>query len=34
VNVRYRAGTKGRYVAELTELVGRILPECPIRYAF
>ena len=34
VNVRYRAGTKGRYVAELTELVGRILPDCRIRYAF
>ncbi len=33
-NVRYRAGTKGRYVAELTDLVGRVLPECRIRYAF
>jgi len=34
VNVRYRAGAKARYVAELTEIMGRILPECRIRYAF
>ncbi len=34
LNVRYRAGTKGRYVAELTDLVARVLPECRVRYAF
>jgi hypothetical protein len=33
-NVRYRAGSKGRYVAELTDLVGRVLPSCRVRYAF
>ena len=33
-NVRYRVGAKGRYVSDLTDLVGRVLPECRIRYAF
>ena len=34
VDVRYRAGTKGRYVRELTALLGRELPYCRVRYAF
>jgi spore photoproduct lyase family protein len=34
VDVRYRAGAKGRYVRELTALVAEILPECRVRYAF
>ena len=33
-NVRYRTGTKGRYVRELTGLIGRELPYCRVRYAF
>ena len=33
-NVRYRTGTKGRYVRELTALLGRELPYCRVRYAF
>jgi spore photoproduct lyase family protein len=34
VNVRYRAGLKGRLVAQLTALVRERLPYCAIRYAF
>jgi spore photoproduct lyase family protein len=33
-NVRYRAGVKGRHVADLTDLLARTLPECRVRYAF
>lgn len=33
-NVRYRTGTKGRFVRALTELLGRELPYCRVRYAF
>jgi spore photoproduct lyase len=33
-NVRYRTGWKGRWVAQLTDLVARTLPECRVRYAF
>jgi spore photoproduct lyase family protein len=33
-NVRYRTGTKGRYVAALTELISATTPWCRIRYAF
>ena len=33
-NVRYRTGLKGRYVADLTELIRRRLPYCRVRYAF
>jgi spore photoproduct lyase len=34
LNVRYRTGTKGRWVDELTTLMGERLPECRVRYAF
>ncbi|WP_219601787.1 spore photoproduct lyase family protein [Nonomuraea indica] len=33
-NVRYRTGSKGRYVAALTALIEDRLPYCRIRYAF
>ena len=33
-NVRYRAGTKARYLRQLTSLIGDIAPYCRIRYAF
>ncbi len=33
-NVRYRAGTKGRYVRALTALLAEELPYCRVRYAF
>ncbi|MEH3139373.1 MAG: spore photoproduct lyase family protein [Mycobacterium kyogaense] len=33
-NVRYKTGWKGRWVDQLTELIGTTLPECRIRYAF
>ncbi|HEY0779945.1 MAG TPA: spore photoproduct lyase family protein [Gemmatirosa sp.] len=33
-NVRYRAGTKGRYVRALVDLLGEELPYCRVRYAF
>ncbi len=33
-NVRYRTGTKGRYVRALGELLGTELPYCRVRYAF
>jgi hypothetical protein len=33
-NVRYRTGLKGRWVAELTDLIGRRMPYCTVRYAF
>lgn len=33
-NVRYRAGFKGRFVRELTELIAEELPYCRVRYAF
>ena len=33
-NVRYRSGTKGRYVRQLTSLIEDIAPYCRIRYAF
>ena len=33
-NVRYRTGSKGRYVAALTDLIAERTPYCPIRYAF
>jgi DNA repair photolyase len=33
-NVRYRTGTKGRYVRQLIDLIGNIAPYCRIRYAF
>ena len=33
-NVRYRAGTKGRYVRALVDLLGAELPSCRVRYAF
>ncbi|MDG6105623.1 spore photoproduct lyase family protein [Dactylosporangium aurantiacum] len=34
VNVRYRTGSKGRYVAALLDLIGRRTPYCHVRYAF
>jgi len=34
VNVRYRSGYKGQRVGEVSELLARYLPGCPIRYAF
>ena len=34
LNVRYRTGDKGRYVAVLTGLIERVTPYCRIRYAF
>jgi spore photoproduct lyase len=34
LNVRYRTGTKGRWVEELTTLIGQRLPGCTVRYAF
>ena len=33
-NVRYRSGTKERYVRQLTALIEEIAPYCRIRYAF
>src|ERR671927_84195 len=33
-NVRYRTGSKGRYVAALTDLIAERTPYCRIRYAF
>jgi spore photoproduct lyase len=33
-NVRYKTGEKGRYVAQLTDLVAERLPSCRVRYAF
>ena len=33
-NVRYRTGSKGRYVAALTGLIAERTPYCRIRYAF
>jgi spore photoproduct lyase family protein len=33
-NVRYKTGDKGRYVAQLTDLLARRLPSCRVRYAF
>ncbi|WP_082965276.1 spore photoproduct lyase family protein [Mycobacterium sp. ACS1612] len=33
-NVRYKSPWKGRWVQQLTDLVGDILPSCRIRYAF
>ncbi|MCA2216372.1 spore photoproduct lyase family protein [Jidongwangia harbinensis] len=33
-NVRYRTGSKGRYVAALTGLIAQRTPYCRIRYAF
>ena len=34
LNVRYRTGDKGRYVAALSDLIARRIPYCRIRYAF
>ncbi|MFC7492546.1 MULTISPECIES: spore photoproduct lyase family protein [unclassified Knoellia] len=34
INVRYRSAWKGRWVAQLNDLVATKLPECQIRYAF
>ena len=34
LNVRYRSGWKGRWVAQLTDLIGETMPYCRIRYAF
>ncbi len=34
LTVRYRAGAKGRYVGQLTDLLARRLPSCRVRYAF
>lgn len=34
LNVLYRTGQKGRYVAALTDLIGERLPSCRIRSAF
>jgi spore photoproduct lyase len=34
LNVRYRTGTKGRWVEALTTLIAERLPECRVRYAF
>ncbi|MGW0161310.1 spore photoproduct lyase family protein [Mycobacterium sp. NPDC003323] len=33
-NVRYKTAWKGRWVAQLTDLIGEKLPSCRIRYAF
>jgi len=33
-NVRYRSGWKGRWVAQLTDLIGEGLPYCRVWYAF
>ncbi|MEZ0340473.1 spore photoproduct lyase family protein [Mycobacterium sp. pV006] len=33
-NVRYKTPWKGRWVAQLTDLIGATLPDCRIRYAF
>ena len=33
-NVRYRTGSKGRYVAALVDLIGSRTPYCRVRYAF
>ncbi len=34
VNVRYRAGLKGKLVAQLLALLAEKLPYCRVRYAF
>jgi spore photoproduct lyase len=34
VNVRHRAGRKAEHLADLTDLIARILPQCRVRYAF
>jgi spore photoproduct lyase family protein len=34
MNVRYRTGRKGRYVAALTDLIAARIPYCRVRYAF
>jgi spore photoproduct lyase family protein len=34
LNVRYRNGWKGRWVSQLTDLIGEKMPYCRIRYAF
>ncbi|XVV16507.1 spore photoproduct lyase family protein [Actinoplanes sp. CA-131856] len=33
-NVRYRTGSKGRYVQALTDLIAERIPYCRVRYAF
>lgn len=33
-NVRYKSRWKGRWVAQLTDLIGQKLPDCRVRYAF
>jgi len=33
-NVRYKSPWKGRWVQELTDLIGATLPTCRVRYAF
>ncbi|WP_426762761.1 spore photoproduct lyase family protein [Pseudarthrobacter sp. 1G09] len=33
-NVRYRSGSKGRYVRQLTAMIQEITPYCRVRYAF
>ena len=33
-NVRYRSGSKARYVRQLTALIEDVTPYCRIRYAF
>jgi spore photoproduct lyase family protein len=33
-NVRYRTGWKGRWVAQLTDLMADKMPSCRVRYAF
>jgi hypothetical protein len=33
-NVRYKSPWKGRWVEQLSELIGAKLPACRIRYAF
>ncbi|MEW5812119.1 MAG: spore photoproduct lyase family protein [Actinomycetota bacterium] len=33
-NVRYKSPWKGRWVAQLTDLIGTTLPDCRVRYAF
>jgi spore photoproduct lyase len=34
LNVRYRTGWKGRWVAQLTDLINEKMPYCRVRYAF
>jgi len=34
LNVRYRTGSKGRYVEALTDLIAARIPYCRVRYAF